>query len=105
MSEPENDGVPERPGSAGLIRALNVPHNATVGVVAGVTFAAAVYAVRVFELLGPAPEGEGGPVLFAMLGFVLAFGVFVLVTFALTLVAAYRRTRELGSDGRPGDRN
>lgn len=96
MSEAERgDGVPDRPGAAGLLRALDVRRNAAVGTAVGVGVAALLYAVRVFELLGPAPPGEGGPVLFAMLGVVLAFAVAVLVTAALTLVAVYRQVREL----------
>jgi len=87
--------VPERPGGAtALIEELGVPRKAAVGTVVGLVFAAVVYAVRVFELLGPAPEG-GGPFLFLTLAFVLAFGVAVLVTFLLTARAAVRRAREL----------
>jgi len=90
-----SDGVPDRPGIAGLVEALEVRRNAILGTAVGVGVAAPLYAVRVLELLGPAPPGEGGPVLFAMLGIVLAFGVAVLVTAGLTLAAAYRRIREL----------
>ena len=87
--------MPEPPGGAtALIEELGVPRKAVVGAVAGVLVAAVVYAVRVFELLGPAPEG-GGPLLFLTLAFVLAFGVAVLVTFLLTARAAVRRAREL----------
>ena len=52
---------------------------------------------RIEELLGPSARQDpvGGPVLFLLLAFVLAFGTFVLVTFALTLASAYRRTRDL----------
>lgn len=87
--------------TAAFVAALNVPRNAKIGLVLGVTFAALVYAVRVFELLGPAPQGRGGPVLFLALAFVLAFGTFVLVTTLLTLVSAYRRVQEL-DDGPRG---
>jgi len=77
------------------VAALEVRRNAALGAVAGTGIAALLYAVRLFELLGPAPAGEGGPVLFAMLGVVLAFGVAVLVAAGLTLASAYRQVREL----------
>jgi hypothetical protein len=90
-----NDDVPDRPGGASaLARELDVQRHAVVGTVVGVAVAVAVYAVRVFELLGPAPDG-GGPALFLTLAFVLAFGVAVLVTFLLTARAAVRMAREL----------
>nr|WP_305794425.1 hypothetical protein [Halomarina rubra] len=73
---------------------MNVPRNARIGVSVGVVVAALVYAVRVFELLGPAPEA-GGPWYFLMLAFVLATGLALLVTVALTVVTAVRRAREL----------
>lgn len=100
VSEPEPDedrDPPDRPGTGGLVAALEIRRNAALGAVAGTGIAALLYAVRLFELLGPAPagEGEGGPVLFAMLGVVLAFGVAVLVAAGLTLASAYRQVREL----------
>lgn len=82
-------------GTAAFLSALNVRRNAIIGLICGIVFASLVYSVRVFELLGPAPDGAGGPVLFLALAFVLAFGVFVLVTLALTLGSAVRRSREL----------
>lgn len=82
-------------GTAAFLDALNVTRNMKIGLVVGFAFAALVYAVRVFELLGPAPQGVAGPVLFLALAFVLAFGAFVLVTISLTLVSAYRRVQEL----------
>ena len=86
--------VPERPGTANVVRALNVRRNARVGVAVGVVFAAVVYSVRVFELLGPAPDTVG-PWFFLMLAFVLATGVALLVTVALTVRSAVHRAREL----------
>ena len=86
--------VPERPGTANFVRALNVRRNARIGVGVGVVFAAAVYSVRVFELLGPAPDAAG-PAFFLMLAFVLATGVALLVTVALTVRSAARRAREV----------
>ncbi|MFC5971296.1 hypothetical protein ACFPYI_08150 [Halomarina salina] len=86
--------VPERPGTANFVRALNVRRNARIGVGVGVVFAAVVYAVRVFELLGPAPDSAGS-LYFLMLAFVLASGVALLVTLGLTVRSAARRAREL----------
>lgn len=97
-ASPEAPGetVPERPGGlGGLLVALGVRRNARWGVAVGVGVAALVYAVRVLELLGPAPRGAAGPGLFLALAFVLAVGVALLTTVALTLVSAYRRAREL----------
>lgn len=87
--------MPERPGGAtALMKELGVPRKAVVGTVTGIVVAGVVYAVRVFELLGPAPDA-GGPFLFLTLAFVLAFGIAVLVTFVLTARAAIQRVREL----------
>jgi hypothetical protein len=86
--------VPERPSAANLITTLDVPRNARIGVGIGVVFAALVYAVRVFELLGPAPDAAG-PWFFLMLAFVLAVGVSLLVTVGLTVRSAVREAREL----------
>ena len=59
-----------------------------------------VYLVRVFELIGPVGGTQRYPVIgpegwFLVLGFVLASATALLVTAALTLVTAYRLTREL----------
>jgi len=94
------DETPARPPSAGLIDALAVRRNATVGVVTGVALAVVVYLVRVFELIGPVGGTQQYPVIgpegwFLVLGFVLASATALLVTAALTLVTAYRLTREL----------
>jgi hypothetical protein len=95
-----SDERPARPPSAGLVDALEVRRNALVGVVAGVALAVVVYLVRVFELLGPVGgtqryPGVGPEGWFLVLGFVLASATALLVATALTLVTAYRLTREL----------
>lgn len=95
-----SDESPARPPSAGLIDALEVRRNATIGVVVGVVLAVLVYLVRVFELLGPVGGTQRYPVIgpegwFLVLGFVLASATALLVTAALTLATAYRLTREL----------
>jgi hypothetical protein len=95
-----SDETPARPPSAGLIDALEVRRNATLGVVAGVALAVLVYLVRVFELIGPVAGTQRYPVVgpegwFLLLGFVLASATALLVTALLTAVTAYRLTREL----------
>jgi hypothetical protein len=95
-----SDETPARPPSAGLIDALEVRRNALVGAVAGVALAVLVYLVRVFELIGPVAGTQQYPVVgpegwFLILGFVLASATALLVTTVLTLVTAYRLTREL----------
>jgi len=95
-----SDETPARPPSAGLIDALEVRRNALVGAVAGVALAVLVYLVRVFELIGPVAGTQQYPVVgpegwFLVLGFVLASATALLVTTVLTLVTAYRLTREL----------
>lgn len=81
-----------RSGTAAFLDVLNIVQNAKIAAVLGVGFGALVYVIRVFELLGPAPD-TGGPILFLALAFVLAFGTFVLVTTVLTLVSAYRAVK------------
>ena len=92
---PTDSPVDSESGTAAFLDALNVSRNAKIGLVVGIAFAALVYVVRMFELLGPAQREVGGPILYLGLAFVLAFGTFVIVTTILTLVSAYRRTREL----------
>jgi ABC-type antimicrobial peptide transport system permease subunit len=92
--------VPDRPASGGLIQALSVPRNATIGLVTGLLLAVGAYLVRVLELLGPFAgtrqyPGLGAEGYFAMLAFVLATATALLVTALLTVVSAYRLTREL----------
>lgn len=95
-----SDDQPARPPSAGLVDALEVRRNALVGVVAGIALAIVIYLVRVFELAGPVAGSRRYPVVgpegwFLILGFVLASATALLVAAALTLVTAYRVTREL----------
>jgi ABC-type antimicrobial peptide transport system permease subunit len=92
--------VPDRPASGGLIQALSVPRNATIGLAVGLLLAVGAYLVRVLELLGPFAgtrqyPGIGAEGYFAMLAFVLATATALLVTALLTIVSAYRLTREL----------
>jgi hypothetical protein len=94
------DEVPGRPSSGGLVRALNVPRNAKLGVLSGVVLAVAVYLFRVFELFGPFAGTRQYPILgaegwFLLLAFVLASSTALLVTALLTVVSAYRLSREL----------
>ncbi|AZH24262.1 DUF7536 family protein [Haloplanus aerogenes] len=95
-----SDETPARPPSAGLVEALQVRRNATIGVVAGVALAVLVYLVRVFELIGPVGGTQRYPIVgpegwFLVLGFVLASATALLVTTLLTAATAYRLTREL----------
>lgn len=92
---PDPGATPDRRGLPGFLAGLGVERNAAVGGAVGIVVAALVYAVRVFELLGPAPTGAGGPGLFLALAFVLAVGTALLVTVALTVLAAYREVQEL----------
>lgn len=92
---PTDSPVDSESGTAAFLDALNVSRNAKIGLVVGIAFAALIYVVRVFEILGPAQRQVGGPILYLGLAFVLAFGTFVIVTTVLTLISAYRRTREL----------
>jgi hypothetical protein len=92
--------VPERPPGEGLVRALDVPRNAAVGVAVGLALALGAYAFRVLELAGPFAGTREYPVLgaegwFLVLAAVLASAVALLVTAALTVVSAYRLARDL----------
>ena len=94
------DEIPGRPPSGGLVRALNVPRNAKLGVATGLGLAVVVYLFRVLELLGPFAGTRQYPVLgaegwFLLLAFVLASATALLVTGLLTLVSAYRLSQEL----------
>lgn len=93
-----SQNVPDRPPTAILIDELAVPRNATIGAIVGIAVAAALYLVRVFELLGPVAGTRQYPVFgpegwFLLLAFVLAVAVTLLVTIVLTVVTAYRLTR------------
>lgn len=82
---------------------MRVPRYAAVGLLAGVGLAGLVYAVRVFELLGPsagAPAGPSGeyPLFgeagwFLLLAAVLAVTTALLVTTVLTGLRAVRLAR------------
>ncbi len=103
MSDREADGgagrdVPERPGVGALVERLRVRRNAAVGAVVGLLLGAALYVVRVFELLGPPAGRQAFPVVgpegwFLLLALVLASGTAAVVGTLLTLVAAYRAVR------------
>ncbi|MFB6101047.1 MAG: hypothetical protein ABEJ73_00595 [Haloplanus sp.] len=95
-----SDDRPTRPPSRGLVQALRVRRNATVGILAGAGLAVLVYLVRVFELIGPVAGTQRYPVVgpegwFLLLGFVLASATALLVTTILTVATAYRLTRRL----------
>ncbi|WP_410765700.1 hypothetical protein [Haloferax sp. DFSO60] len=94
------DDIPERPPSSGLVQALNVPRNAGIGLVAGVVLAVSAYLVRVLELFGPFAgtrqyPGLGPEGWFLILAFVLASATALLVTAVLTIVSAYRLSKEV----------
>lgn len=90
---------PERPPGGGMMEALRVPRYARIGAVVGVLLAGLVYAVRLFDLLGPrAASGREYPVLgeagwFLLLAAVLAVTTALLVTTLLTAVRAVRLAR------------
>ena len=97
-----SDTTPDRPPGGGMVQALRVPRYATVGLVTGVGVAALVYAVRVFELLGPVAATPAGPTRypfvgpsawFLLLAVVLAVTTALLVTTVLTGVRALRLAR------------
>ena len=95
-----SDDVPDRPRTDGLLRALGVARTAKIGVAAGLLLAALVYAVRLFEVLGPVGGTRQYPVLgpewwFLLLAFVLAATTAMLVTAALTVASIYRLARRL----------
>lgn len=70
--------------------ALNVQRNARVGFVAGTVVTAAIFAFFVVV-----PGVRRSPVYYVALGFVLAVGLGGLLTMALTVVSAYRLSKEL----------
>lgn len=86
--------APERPPTAQFITALSVPRNAKIGLASGVALALLAYVYRVFEVLGPAADTRGSPLLFLVLAVTLAFATAALVATVLTLVSAYRLARE-----------
>jgi len=84
---------PERPPRGRLLEALSVRRNAAIGLAVGVALALAMYAVRVLELFGPAPD-QGSPALFLALAVVLAASAGALVATALSVIAAVRLARQ-----------
>lgn len=89
-TEPPPDDVPDRPGVANVLQALNVRRNAAVGFGVGVAFT--LFVVYVYVIV---PDRSYSLGLWATLGFVLAVGTGLLVTALLTAGSAVRRAREL----------
>jgi hypothetical protein len=95
-----SERVPDRPPQSGLLRALRVRRNVTVGIGAGVVLAVGAYLARVLEVFGTFAGTREYPVLgpegwFLVLAFVLATSTALLVAAALTIVEMVRLTREL----------
>jgi hypothetical protein len=95
-----SEEIPDRPPQSGLVSALSVPRNATIGVAVGISLAILAYLARVLELFGPFAGTREYPVLgpegwFLILAFVLATSTALLVASVLTVVEAVRLTREL----------
>ena len=82
--------VPERPGVANLIDALNVRRNAAVGFGLGVLFT--LFIVWIYVIV---PNRQFSLGLWATLGFVLAVGTGLLLSAVFTIGSAVRRAREL----------
>jgi hypothetical protein len=82
--------VPDRPGVANVVAALNVRRNAAVGFGIGVAFT--LFVVYVYVVV---PDRPYSLALWATLGFVLAVGTGLLLTAILTVGSAIRRAREL----------
>ena len=83
-----------------LIDALAVRRNVAVGIVVGLGVAAAAYAVRVFELLGPVVTTREYPVVgpegwFLLLAVVFAVSTALLVVLVLTAIRAARLARSV----------
>jgi hypothetical protein len=95
-----SDETPDQLPVAGVVEALSVRRNAKAGVVVGVCLGVLVYLARVFELLGPFSGTREYPVFgpegyFLVLAFVLASTTALLVATLLTVVSAYRLTKQL----------
>lgn len=82
--------VPERPGVANLVDALNVRRNAAIGFGLGILFT--LFVVWIYVLV---PDRQFSLGLWATLGFVLAVGTGLLLSAVFTLGSAFRRAREL----------
>ena len=95
-----SEEVPDRPPQSGLVRALSVPRNATIGVAAGVALVVAAYLACVFEIFGPFAGTREYPVLgpegwFLVRAFVLATSTALLLASVLTVLEAVRLARDL----------
>ncbi len=93
------DDRPARPGVGPLVERLRVRRNAAAGGAVGGLVAALLYAVRVFELLGPFAGRQSFPVVgpegwFLILAFVLASSTAVIVATVLVLATGYAVVRE-----------
>jgi len=77
-------------GPGAFMQALNVPRNARLGFAFGLLFTVAVYLFFVVM-----PGAIRSPLWYLALAFVLFVGVGGLATTALTLVSAYRLSRQL----------
>jgi len=84
------DATDAQRGRQAFVRALKVRRNAKLGVAVGVGFAALVFGVFVV-----APATRRSPLWYVALGFVLAVSVAGGVAFCLTLLRAYRLSRQL----------
>lgn len=92
--------APDRPPTAALLEELSVKRNTAIGLAVGIAVAALLYAIRVFELLGPAPGTREYPILgvegwFLLLAVVLAVALTLLVAIGLTVITAIRSTKDL----------
>jgi hypothetical protein len=77
-------------GPQAFMRTLKVPRNAKLGLAVGVVFTVAVFVVFVVI-----PGTYRSPLWYVALGFVLAVSVGGFVAFLLTMVRAYRLSRDL----------
>ncbi len=105
---PPPDDRPERPGVGPLVDRLRVRRNGIAGAAVGALVAALLYAVRVFELLGPFAGRQTFPVVgpegwFLLLALVFASSTAVIVATLLTLATGYAVVREetRGEAGEP----
>lgn len=92
-----SNDAPGRPPIGRLLDVLRVRRNVILGAAAGAALAAVLYAVRVLELFGPAPE-QGSPLLFLGLAAVLAVSAGGLVALVLTVATAVRVARDVGEE-------
>lgn len=69
---------------------LQLVRNLRIGLAVGIATALLAYVVRIGALLGPVRDTRGGPLLFAILAFVLAVSMTALVAGLLTVHSALR---------------